>query len=428
MVWKDSSCLCSGADSKIVKMAKRALGLGQKNKEKKRKVESEGRQDSKEVTPGADQISVELDDNEDLDDEFSQLKGLWQTYFHSDRENEYVLNGIVHECDRLLRQSEEDAKIKKSLKDEFHAIYALALSELTIFKAGEDDEENKNKQSVAEFFDNAMERCELGLASFSDSQLLKLVIAKIIIQRIPLEYVSQLKVNSTSDALKIDLNEQLEQAKKNFNINKDHLELTYEVLQMFDDLLDIIENFGHENEIEEGLDSDDEEELAQVELSSKHPLYKLQQNLPKNYQWLRDQMTQLFNALGDQDKLYHNVARSVGHLYLKAAEEPTSTFMRLQYGDDDETSSDEESCKSAQRSALKYTKQALEFLEKGQVKDEPETWVEVAEAYIDLGNLHDYQSKDQEKSYQVAEDILMKANKASHGKFQDILDNLLDKE
>lgn len=411
-------------------MAKRALGLGQKNKEKKRKVESEGRQqESKEVTPGADQISVELDDNADLDDEFSQLKGLWKTYFHSDRENEYVLNGIVHECDRLLRQAEEDAKTKQSLSDEFHAIYALALSELTIFKAGEDDEEAKNKQSVSEFFDNAMERCELGLASFADSQLLKLVVSKIIIQRIPLEYVSHLKVDSKKDSLKVDLNEQLEKAKEYFSVEKDDLELSFEVLQMFDDLLDIIENFGHENEIDEGLDSDAEDELDQIELSSEHPLFQLQKNLPKNYQWLRDQMTQLFKAVDSQDKLYHNVARSVGHLYLKAAEEPASVFMQLQYGDDDEQpSSDDKACKKAQKDALKYTEQALQYLEKGQVQDEPETWVEVAEAYIDLGNLHDYQSKDQEKSYQVAEDILKKANKASHGKFQDILDNLLDKE
>lgn len=409
-------------------MAKRALGLGQKNKEKKRKLEAEAIQDSKEVTPGADQISVELDDNADLDDEFSQLKGLWHTYFDSDRENDYVLNGIVHECDRLLRQSQEDAEIKKSLDDEFHAIYALALSELTIFKAGEEGEENKNKKLVSEFFDNALERCELGLSSFESSSVLKLVVAKIIIQRIPLEYISQLTVETKSS--KVDLNELLEKAKSNFNVDKKHLELTFEVLQMFDDLLDIVENFGHENDIDEGLDSDDDEELAQVQLSSKHPLYKLQQDLPKNYQWLREQMTELFEATDAKasPKLYHSIARSVGHLQLKAAEEPTGEFMSLQYGEDEEASKDDKKCKAAQEDALKYTKKALEYLEKGRVEDEPETWVEVAEAYIDLGNLYDYQSKDQENAYHIAEDILKKANKASHGKFQDILDNLLDKE
>lgn len=410
-------------------MAKRALGLGQKNKEKKRKLENaEGSADSKDATPGADQISVELDENADLDNELSQLKGLWATYFNSDRENEYVLNGIVHECDRLLRQAEEDEKIKNLLNDEFHAIYALALSELTIFKAGEDDEQ-KNKEAVTQFFDNALERCDLGVSHFPDSNLLKLVIAKVILQRIPLEYISQLNVKSKKEALRVDLDEQLQVAKNNFNINDKEYGLSFEVLQMFDDLLDIVEHFGHENDIEEGLDSDDEDELSQVELSSSHPLHKLQANLPQNYQWLRDNMSKMLNSLEDKEsKLYHNVARSIGHLYLKAAEKPTGTFMSLQYDDEDDSGKDDKKCANAQKEALKYTKQALDFLEKGQLVDEPETWVEVAEAYIDLGNLYDYQSKDQENAYNVAEDILKKANKASHGKFQDILDNLLDKE
>lgn len=408
-------------------MAKRALGLGQKNKEKKRKLETET---VKDVTPGADQISVELDENEDPDNEFSQLKGLWQTYFNSDRDSDYVLNGVVHECDRLLRQSQEDEEIKKNLNDEFHAIYALALSELTIFKAGEDEDEKKNKKLVSEFFENALERCELGLSGFKDSQLLKLVWAKIVIQRIPLEYISQLKVNSKPDALKVDLYEQLEKAKKNFSVNKDYLELSFEVLQMFDDLLDIVENFGHENDIDEGLDSDQDDDLEQVQLSPKHPLYKLQQSLSENYQWLRGEMVNLLDATDEKkfDKLYRNIARSAGHLFLKAAEEPTSVFMHLQYGEDEQASKDGEKCKKAQQEALNYTKKALKYLEKGQVEDEPETWVEVAEAYIDLGNLYDYQSKDQENAYHTAEDILKKANKASHGKFQDILDNLLDKD
>ncbi|QLL34900.1 hypothetical protein HG536_0H02750 [Torulaspora globosa] len=411
-------------------MAKRALGVGQKNKEKKRRLETETAKDSKDVTPGADQISVELDDNEDLDNEFSQLKGLWQTYFNSDRESDYVVNGVVHECDRLLRQSQEDAEIKKNLNDEFHAIYALALSELTVFKAGEDEDDKKNRKVVSEFFENALERCELGLSVFKDSQLLKLVLAKIVIQRIPLEYISRLKVNSKPGALGVDISEQLEKAKENFNVNKDYLELSFEVLQMFDDLLDIVENFGHENDIDEGLDSDQDEELERVELSPKHPLYKLQQNLSENYQWLRDEMIRLLGATDDKkfEKLYRNIARSAGHLLLKAAEEPTSVFMHLQYGEGEQASKDGEKCKTAQQEALKNTKDALKYLEKAQVEDEPETWVEVAEAYIDLGNLYDYQSKDQENSYRIAEDILKKANKASHGKFQDILDNLLDKD
>ncbi|QLG74037.1 hypothetical protein HG535_0F05490 [Zygotorulaspora mrakii] len=412
-------------------MAKRALGLGQKSKEKKRKLEEKQATDSRDATPGADQLSVEMDENADLDNEFSQLKGLWKTYFASDRESEMVLNGIVHECDRLLRQSSEDAAVKASLSGEFHSIYALALSELTIFKAGEDGD-SKDEKLVKGFFDNALERCELGQSSFPDSALLNLVKAKIIIQRIPLEYISQLNVKSTGKRFDVDLDDQLEIAKKNFNIYDDDLQLSSEVLQMLDDLLDIVENFGHEDDIDEGLDSDDEEELEKIELSPSHPLFKLQKSVPENYKWLREQMIQLLQHIKEKDsKLYHDTARSIGHLYLKFAEEPSSEFMRLQYGDEEEDpkkQSASKDCINAQRNALKYTKEALKYLEKGKISDEPETWVEVAEAYISLGNLYDYQSKDQEHAYSVAETILKKANKASHGKFQDILDNLLDKE
>lgn len=412
-------------------MAKRALGLGQKNKEKKRKLEEKQGSEPKDATPGADQISVELDENADLDNELAQLKGLWKTYFNSERENEFVLNGIVHECDRLLRQSNEDAAIKSLLNDEFHSVYALALSELTIFKAGE-DEETKDRKAVKEFFNNALERCELGQSSFPDSNLLRLVKAKIIIQRIPLEYISQLNLKSAKNDLKADLNALLESAKSDFNVYEADLDLSFEVLQMVDDLLDIIENFGHEDDIDEGLDSDDEDELDRIELPASHPLYLLQKNVPENYKWLRENMVNLLDHIQDKDsKLYHNVARTVGHLYLKLAEEPSNIFMRLQYGDDESDSSknaNAKNCSKAQTEALKFTKEALEFLEKGKIADEPETWVEVAEAFIDLGNLYDYQSKDQENAYSVAEGILKKANKASHGKFQDILDNLLDKE
>ena len=257
-------------------MAKRPLGLGKQSREKKRKVESvEKKSDepSRESTPVRSQMSVELDDDADLDDELAQLKGLWSKYFHSDRDDEYVLNGIVHECDRLLRLSEEDKEIKKTLNDIFHGIYALALSELTIFKAGDEEAtEEKRKKDVSSFFESAIERVELGLSHFPESQFLKLVLAKIIFQRIPLEYISNLHLKSKDK--KLDLVGQLEHGKKHFSIYENDTEFTFEILQMVNDLLDIVENFGREQSIQEGIDSDNEEEENSLILSwNQNTLY-----------------------------------------------------------------------------------------------------------------------------------------------------------
>lgn len=426
-------------------MAKRTLGLGKQNKNQKKQKVSDKSTPAGSPTPDvspANQIIVEVDEDKDPEDELVQLKGLWRTYFDSDRDDELVLNGIVHECDRLLRSSNEDASLK--LNDEFHALYALALSELTIFKAGEEEEESaepKNVETVTQFFDTALERCNLGLAAFADSSLLKLVAAKILLQRIPLEYISHLKVaDKNADELKLDL--KLKEAKSDFCICSNHLELTFEVLQLFDDLLDIVENFGHEDDIDEGLDSDAEEELEIVKLSHKHPLYKIQKHLNDNYAWLREQFQSLFKELKKPEgqdeevisktpelKLYHPVARRLGQLYLKAAEHPSQIFLTLAYDNEEgQKKIDNLTEKEAQKEALSLTSKAVEYLEEARVEHDPQTWADVAEAVIDLGNLYDAGSSDQEKCYKRAEKILTKANKATHGKYEDILNNLLDGE
>ena len=410
-------------------MAKRPLGLGKQNREKKRKVETGEKTDdepSRESTPARSQMSVELDDDADLDDELAQLKGLWSKYFHSDRDDEYVLNGIVHECDRLLRLSEENEEVKKTLNDVFHGIYALALSELTIFKAGDEEAtQEKRREDVSSFFDSAIERVELGLSRFPDSQFLKLILSKIIFQRIPLEHISTL--DSKSKDGKLNLVEQFERGKEHFSVYENDTELTYEILQMMNDLLDIIENFGREQSIQEGIDSDneEEEELIDIELEPEHPVYPLQQSLEENYEWLREHFGKLFDAMNTDMEIYPSVANTIGELYLKKAEEPSKIFLGLQYDDDSTAKASDKEAKAAQKTALTHTKKALQYLEKAKLEDDPDTWVQVAEAYIDLGNLLDNESVEQEKAYKTAEEILSKANKASHGKFQDVLDNFL---
>ncbi|CCC70944.1 hypothetical protein NCAS_0G00570 [Naumovozyma castellii] len=419
-------------------MAKRPLGLGKQAQKKKQKVAS--REATPDTTP-SNQISIELNDEEDADNELAQLNGLWNQYFKSDKDDEILLNGMIHECDRILRivksdddaSSEERGKLTKLIHsdDRFYACFALALSELTVFKS-------ENVKEVSEFFNLALERCEDGLKIFSHSDLLSLVFSKIIFQRIPLEFISKLKVDSKEDNLKLKLYEQFEKGQEKFNVlsqdknnkqNEDYLRLTFEVLQSYDDLMDIIENFGHEKDIEEGLDSDEEEELAQIELAKSHPLFQFQKNFTKDLTWLKDQLINLFKHIKDHESpLYHQVARSIGELYLKFAENPSSVYLDVVYGDDRDESSkeDDETKTKSQREAVQLLEAGLEYLKKAQLKDSPETWVQVAEAFIDLGNVQDNESAEQEAAYKSAEQLLRKANRATNGKYEHILDNLIN--
>ncbi|CCD25378.1 Ett1p NDAI_0F00590 [Naumovozyma dairenensis CBS 421] len=435
-------------------MAKRPLGLGKKQAQKKKqkflkentpevKSTSESPTPTSETKTPSNQIQIELQDSEDADNEIVQLNGLWKTYFESDKDDEMLLNGIIHECDRILRlinnnnnndKSEEATKLKALVNkdDRYYAIFALALSELTIFKKGSDDDDEMDNE-VKQFFDLALQRCQDGLDCIPNSQLLKLVMSKILLQRLPLEYISKLNVKSKESKGKyLKLYEQFGKAKENFSIYKNDLPLTLEVLNSTDDLLDIIENFGHEDDIEEGLDSDDDEELEPITLAKDHPLYKFQKNHESDLSWLKEQLIALFDIMHGSDKLIHPVARKIGELYMKFADSPRSQYLKLQYGDDeDEQNSIAAKDKgglvyAAQREAIELVDNSLKYLRKAQVKDDPETWVQLAEACIEFGNLCDNESIEQKKAYQEAEEILKKANRATNGKYQDILDNLLD--
>ena len=160
---------------------------------------------------------------------------------------------------------------------------------------------------------------------------------------------------------------------------------------------DIVENFGHEDENDEGLDSDDEDDLKEIELSPKHPLYQIQNQLEENYNWLRSQLESLFAELTgpsnpeeeDEEEegattkdprvtLYRPVARKLGQLYLKASEEPSQVFTTLTYEDDVPEEINGLTAKKAQEAALKLTSEAIKYFEKANDRNDPQTWVDVA--------------------------------------------------
>lgn len=410
-------------------MAKRPLGISKSNRAKKLKKEQsvDFVPSSKEGTP---QLTLEIEENEDPENEITQLKALWKSYCNSTRDSDALLNGIINECNALMKVTEDE----KTLESEFLAIFALALSEITIFKYDSEDED------IHDYFERAMSLIEIGLHNDNKNILLNLVLSKIIFQRIPLEFISKLTIDSDEKKMNLGLFELLQRGMNSFIINSDDLELSYEILNSFDDLLDIIENFGNEKAIEEGLDSDNEDEdnaeNFHIKLKSNHVLFDIKEKLSEYYQWLKIELVKLFEVVENnkekENPVYHSIAKSIGELFLKDAEPQARTFMDLRYGNDDDeevelNEEDEKLCEESQKQALQSTKNALKYLEKAQLPDDTDSWVEVAEAYIDLGNLHDFKSKEQEEAYAKAETLLKKANVASHDKYEDILVNLLGK-
>lgn len=447
-------------------MAKRTLGLGKAAKQrKKQKSEdtaltktdnSKDKTPSEESTPvpKGNEIHVELDDEVDQDDELVQLRGLWDTFVTTGRENEMVLNGVIHESDRLLRNLEDGAK----LPAEFHALYALALAELAVFHT-EDEGEGEGK-GVKDYFDAALERADLGLEQYPDSIQLGFAKARIILSRIPLEYISQWDLETKKDDKTPDIPKLLDEALKLYEDAEESVKLlknytlldtdVFETFKSLDDLLDIIQNFGKEDIHAEGIDSDEEEleDEQEIKLSKKHPLYKVQKS-DKYLEWLfkhgsdfgdfitieyKDLLNKKVEDLTTREKkslvFFKQVSAKIGQILLQAAQKPSQIFTSITYDSDveDDAEIDGYNASSAQKEAIEYTKRAVEFFKRAEDEEDPQTWVAVAEAVIDLGNLYDYESKEQEDAYAVAEKRLKRANNATNGKYQKILDNLLEKD
>ncbi|KAL6940814.1 hypothetical protein ACO0QE_004732 [Hanseniaspora vineae] len=432
-------------------MAKRPLGLAGSKKNKKQKTtnETSTKPVSKEATPlsesgtpqppvaGQEEIHIELEQNDDLEDDFTQLKGLWNTYAKSSKDNEILLNGIIHECDRLMRLTE----LTKPF--EFYGIYALALSELAIFQ--EEDDDKKRFEQIHEFFESSLEFVQDGLRKYAGNKLLELVKSKILFQRIPLEYIAQLaitfnaddtdeKEKSTKDnkndfLLKydtpVDLDQILSQAKSLYQSDISNAlskNLSLEILQSFNDLLDIVDNFGCEKiYLDEGLDSDDEEEETKLQmysqsLDSTHPLYTLTQKSSDNYAWLLKKLEVLHEKVSSSNetkdtKFDKKILKTAGGIYMRMAFPHIDAYTELAFDDDDEKP--------------RRKQKAICLGGRNYADDEPEDWANYSECLIELGNLHEIDSKEQQQLYKEAEELLNKANKATNGKYQDILNNLL---
>ncbi|CAL9729632.1 enhancer of translation termination 1 [Monosporozyma unispora] len=414
-------------------MAKRSrpLGLSKSRKQQKTSSSKENGENEKEksTTP---QLNIELEENENADNVTVQLIGLWNSYLNSSRDSDALLNGIVNECDTLLSNKDGSGESLKK-DDQFLAVFALALSELTIF----------NVKKIHEYFEDSLDIINL-FTEEKHTDILNVVESKIIFQRIPLEYISKLEEDS-STKIDVNLSKLIELGQLKFksmiklisdNKYQNHKfinGLIIENISIFNDLIDIVENFGSKKNLDEGLDSevesdaeDENEEI--VQLKPNHPLYKIQQNLTHLAKWLRIEMTKFLPNLTKETKQYYYMSKLIGESFLKESEFFSETYLQMAYGDDDdeddEEEMDNETIHASQKESIELITKAIEYLTKAQDPENADSWAQLAEAYIDLGNVQDNESTEQERSYKEAEQILQKANIASHNKYQYILDNL----
>lgn len=440
---------------------KRPLGLGQAAKAKKAKKDAEPQNSDlkngdvanvkkaengatnghKEGAKDSEELTLELDAEVDANDAVGQLAALWSLYFASEEKKELVLNGIIHECDRILRKAHQESRTESDeenveITGRFYAVYSLALSNLAFFHTEE-------KEKVEAFFNEAMERITRGEELFPESVDVLIAKARIMINKFALTVISRLNIDSkveqkTGAQL---LDECLTQWERAERLSSKQNQYDYynveslDFLQALDDLLDVVDNFGQDHA--EGEDSDAEDDEDEVKLDENHPLYSIK-NTDKYNQWWRDHLIifleNLDKRLSGEEKhgknhpltsLRRDLCKRLGQSYLMEAEEPSNIYTTLTYYAKDKKEMNGLTKEQAQKASQELFSTALKYLKDSQDEDEPETWVNVAEAMISLGNVHDLDSPEQEKAYKEAEDILTRANNATNGKFEDILHNLL---
>lgn len=442
-------------------MGKRQLGIG-RNLRKRQKTEDASSSEKKDAsgskentdTAQEEYITVPLEEEADPEDPTSQLCALWKTWLDSDRDSELLLNGIINECDRLVRLADKASKANKGStvdsKPEVYAIFGMSLAELAKFHT----EDTTAGNTVKDYFDNAVERIELGEARKPENGIIRLAHASVDLSRIPLEYISKMDLNSTGKAFP-DIEKLLDKALEEYLSGYKSIKADKEqgkafkqrwILEIFDtldDLIDIVRSFGEDHN--EQIDSDEEEELEEGEarihgkkaVGKRHPLYKLIVEIEKDDNkygaFFEEQLSNFLKATSASEKasaadkeLQQGAESKFGLWLLAKAARPTRIYSELEFGEEKTDEKAKQKEKQARSEGIKILEEAIEHLKVAWNEEIPSTWVDLAEAKISLGNMYEESSKEQDKLYEEAAKYLRKANNATHGKYQEILDSLVD--
>ncbi len=460
----------------------RPMGIGKSAKLR----HSSKKQDSKDASSSSQpiqppSITVEVDDSLDIDDEYTQLKVLW--YNHNNKSilrrqkesDELVLNGIIHECDRLLRNQDEKGT---RLPAEFHAIYGLSLAELGEYKGleaiGDENDAKPVSKTVSkpctEFYGAAIERLSIGLGKYPSSPEILLAKFKIIVDRILVNQFQVITEKSTVQEIG-NLRDLVDIAIESFDkglklalksssgtTNKPELSYIGDQIKNLESLYNIIDfavDFGKkmnaEDDEDEMMDIDESEYFFQID--SRHPLYKLRKYEEKYRNWILDKWLDILKFLQaelpnitkgkgkqndvTQDKIEEVndsiklVSKFIGLEYVRQATPLGEIYTEAKYSEEDDGMEiDYESLPKqvlgARSKAIKLLTKAVHYLTQAEDKDISQSLVDSSEAMISLANLYELESRKQIDLYDRAARRLKKANDASDGAYQDALDSLLE--
>ncbi|ANB15817.1 Ett1p [Sugiyamaella lignohabitans] len=425
--------------------SKRPQGLNKAAKNKKQKVApNENNGPEKDQTPD---FTIALEDEVDPDDELAQLYGLYETYRESSKDSPKLLYGLVHECDRLLRNSTE------KLPSRFHNIYAISLLDLAKFVETEDDQPKKksgnNGESCADFILAAIERASIGIEESSDS----IADLYFTLSRAKLALVDEKLKNSPSESRydeAINILPELKEAVSDFETaekfllesGKSFLDFSKDQLGAVEDLLQIVDGFI-------ALEDENEAESDPAASTENIERGRLRSLNDKYLEWSKDRYQRILETSveskgknkdpnGSSVSVVLWANRGMGQYYLALA---APLLAKLDDGadedededdsedeDEDEDDNDESIALSPEelQSAKDLVQKAVDYLFKAESDDDPETYTVVAEALISLANLFEVESDDQRRLYSQAVLRLRKAQRLGFGSYQELIADLED--
>lgn len=445
-------------------MVKRPQGLNKSSKTKKKQKVNDDNADEQANTNDTtepEQVTIEMDNEVDPDDELGQLNALYDTFLTSPVDNNglkspKLLYGVIHECDRLLRNSTSD------LPSRFHNVYALSLLELSRFQETEGEKnESKNEQQHGDtaeaYIEAAIERAEIGLVNDSKNSDLLFTRTKAQVALISVKINDMTLSPGERYKSAVELIDKVEKAVKDYeeaesiildNPDGDYKKkrgclYTKDQLDTIESVLKVAENFSSLEYAKEisSFETNPDPIFLEIENSL------LGEEQVKLAEWSKNRWEQILNKIPeskgksktpeeDGDHSYMVIRRAnrgMGEYYLSIS---APIINRLETSDDDdgeeeeeeeEKSDDEEKELTEEQAknialAKEYLSKAIEYLLKAENDDSAEdaaVYPLIAEAQISLANLLDNDSDEQNVLYNEAVSKLKKAQRLGYGDYQE---------